>query len=206
MTSPAQSARDDLAFMRALVASGDSLTRPFGEAYLAAGLIYGLQMVLSAGQQMRWLPTSPAWFMVVGFGPTLIFLAVMAWILWRARGQSRGGAAARNVGMVFACVGMVNLVLMGVVAAVAIREHNPMTWLIYPCAVFVLQGLAWLIAYCVRLRPWLAVVAVGWFVTALVMALLVDRAAYFILAAGLGLGACMIVPGAVILRLARKTS
>ncbi len=205
MTTPAQSARDDLAFMRSLVASGDSLTRPFGEAYLAAGLIYGLQMVFSAGQQMGWLPTSKAWFMVLGFGPTLVFLAVLFWILRRGRGQAQG-AAARNVGMVFACVGMVNLVLMGVIAAVAIREHNPMTWLIYPCCVFVLQGLAWLIAYCVRRRPWLALVAMGWFATALIMALLVDKPGYFILTAGLGLGACMIVPGAVILRLARKAA
>jgi hypothetical protein len=81
-----------------------------------------------------------------------------------------------------------------------------MTWLLYPCCVFVLQGLAWLIAYCVRLKPWLALVAAGWFVTAVAMALLVDRPGYFILAAGLGLWACMIVPGAVILRLARQNA
>ncbi len=52
MTADSHSARDDLAFLRTLVEAGDTYYRPFGEAYFAAGLIYGAQMLMHAGQAL----------------------------------------------------------------------------------------------------------------------------------------------------------
>src|SRR5258706_6726416 len=46
----ADSARDDLAFMRALVEPSDSWLKQFGETYSAAGLCYCVQMLLHGGQ------------------------------------------------------------------------------------------------------------------------------------------------------------
>ncbi len=71
--------------------------------------------------------------------------------------------------IVFAAVGMSNLALVAVIGSVALREKSITTWLIYPCTVFVLQGAAWLMAYTLRRRAWLGLVALGWFVTALGM-------------------------------------
>ena len=200
MTSDSQSARDDLAFLRALVDDDETVgSRAFGQGYLAAGLIYGAEMVLHAMQAMGWVTgTVPA--LAIGFGPTLLFIPVMTWIALRNRRHPVRGTVGRAVGGVFAIVGLANLVLVAVIGSVAWREGSFTTWLIYPCAVFVLQGAAWLFAYAMRRRTWFLWVAIGWFVCAVAMALTVTTNGYYILFAGLGLWLCMALPGWIMLR------
>jgi hypothetical protein len=100
-------------------------------------------------------------------------------------------------------VGLANLALIAVVGSVAWREQSATTWLIYPCAVFVLQGAAWLFAFMMRKQIWLLGVALGWFACAIAMALTVTMAGWFILFAGAGLWLCMALPGWAILRQTR---
>ncbi|HEY0106972.1 MAG TPA: hypothetical protein VGB91_12885 [Rhizomicrobium sp.] len=200
MTANPQSARDDLAFLRALVDDDDSAgSRTFGEGYLAAGLIYGGQMLLHAMQAMGWIGGSGLAALAIGFGPTVLFVPVMTWIVVRNRANPVRGTVARAVGGMFAVVGLANLVLVAVIGSVAWREGSVTTWLIYPCAVFVLQGAAWLFAFTMRRRPWLLGVALGWFACAVAMALTVTMTGYFILFAGLGLWLCMALPGLIML-------
>ena len=162
MSNDVQSARDDLAFLRAIADGDESLqTRTFGEIYFAAGLIYGGQMVLHAVQAMGWLPQGATWGLGIGLGPTLLFAPVLGAILWRNRHNRLSGAVSRAVGAVFGAVGLANLFLIAIIGSVAWREHSLQTWLIYPCCVFVLQGLAWLFAYMMRRRGWFAAVAAG---------------------------------------------
>jgi len=40
-----------------------------------------------------------------------------------------------------------------------LRLHSLTVWLIYPCTVCVLQGAAWSVAFVLRRRPWLGLVA-----------------------------------------------
>ena len=201
MTSDSQSARDDLAFLRALVGDDESAqSRSFGEAYFAAGLIYGGQMLLHAMQAMGWFGNSGLVALAIGIGPTLVFIPVIVWFHMRHRANPVRGSIGRAVGAVFAVVGAANVVLIAVIGAVAWREGSVTTWLIFPCAVFVLQGAAWLFAFAMRRRPWLAAVAAGWFVCAIAMALTVTMIGYFILSAGLGLWLCMALPGWLMLR------
>jgi hypothetical protein len=204
MTADSHSARDDLAFLRTLVEAGDTYYRPFGEAYFAAGLIYGAQMLMHAGQALGLLPVSSPWGLLIGIGPTVVFIPVIVWINWRHR-KIRPNPVGRAVSIVFAAVGMANLALVAVVGSVAWREHSITTWLIYPCAVFVLQGAAWLVAWALRRRAWLGLVALGWFVTAVGMAVAVQSFGYYILFGGLGIWICMALPGWLMIRLARKT-
>ena len=82
----AETAREDLAFLRTLLDKGDGRSA-FGEGYFAAGLIYGAQMLLHGAQALGWLPPSGLLALVVGLGPTLIFLPVLAWITWRHRSE-----------------------------------------------------------------------------------------------------------------------
>ena len=125
-----------------------------------------------------------------------MFLAILAWILIRARRAPAPGSVGRTIGKVFGAVGLANLALVVVIGLVAGRERSLTTWLIYPCCVFVLQGMAWLIAYGLRQRAWHAWVAFGWVVTAVTMAWFVTSPGYYILAAGFGLLlVCMTVPG-----------
>jgi hypothetical protein len=193
-----QSAQDDLAFLRGLLNSGNSLQKPLGEGYFAAGLLYGGQMLGSAAQSFGWLPTTPAWDLTLGLAPTVIIV--------RGRGAAPTGLMARAIAAVFGAVGLANLALAAVIGAVALREHSLTVWLIYPCTVFVLQGLAWFVAFQLRRKAWLALVTAGWIVCALAMAWWIESLRFYIAAAGFGLFACMVAPGAVMMRLARRAA
>jgi hypothetical protein len=201
MTTDAQSARDDLAFLRSLVGESEARQmRSFGEAYFSAGLLYGGQMLLHAGQAAGLLPQAGLVALAIGVGPTVLFMPVLAWIIIRNRRFPMQGPVGRAVSGMFGIAGMSNLVLVAVIGAVAWREHSLTTWLIYPCAVFVLQGAAWLFAFMMRRRAWLLAVALGWFACAVAMALTVTMLNWFILFAGLGLWLCMALPGFAVLR------
>ncbi|HXC54478.1 MAG TPA: hypothetical protein VNU97_04225 [Rhizomicrobium sp.] len=205
MNADAQSARDDLAFLRALVGDdASSQSRSFGEAYFASGLIYGGQMLLHAAQALGWISWGPLPALLIGVGPTIVFIPVLSWIIYRNRKNTARGAVGRAVAAVFAAIGLANLFLIAVIGSVAWREHSATTWLIYPCAVFVLQGAAWLFAYMMRRRAWLLAVALGWFACAVAMAICVTALGYFILFAGAGLWVCMALPGWLMLRQAAR--
>jgi hypothetical protein len=207
MSTKTPSAQDDLAFMRALVeGSGNGLPVAFGEAYFAAGLIYGLQILIQSSSAFGLPALSPGAMLVFGIAPTVLFLGVLAWIIWRNRGASLGGVAARAVGATFGSIGLANFALMAVIGSVALRQHSLTTWLIYPCVVFVMQGAAWLIASALRKRAWLGLVGIGWFVAAVAMALAVDQPARLALAAGIALLVLMVIPGALLMRMARKSA
>jgi hypothetical protein len=201
-----QALRDDVAFLRNLVAGGEHWRTSFGEGYFAAGLIYGVQMLLHAGQFLGMLPVSGALPLIVGLGPTVVFLAVILWIVWRRRGEAPPSSAGRAITMVFAVAGLANLSLVLVIGSVAWREHSLTTWLIYPCAVFVLQGAAWWVAYGLRRKAWLAWVGAGWIVTAVAMAASVTAIAYYILFAAVGIWLLMALPGWVMMRGARAAA
>jgi hypothetical protein len=201
-----QSAQDDLAFLRALVKSGEGLQRPLGEGYFAAGVFYGGQMLAAAAQALGWLPTTPVWNLTIGLAPTVLFAVALTVIIVRGRGVASTGLMARAIAAVFGAVGMANLALVAVIGSVAWREHSLTTWLIYPCTVFVLQGMAWFVAFLLRRRAWLALVAAGWIACALAMAWSIDKTPYFIAAAGFGLIGCVLAPGFVMMRLARRAA
>jgi len=200
MSSTPQSVKDDLAFMRSLVEAGDRIQGLFGEIYAAAGVCYGVQMILYAAQSVAWLPAAAGWSLTIGLAPNAAFFAVLAFVIWRHRHAPPMRGMWRAIAAVFGCIGLANLALVAVIGSVAVRQHSMTTWLIYPCAVFVLQGAAWLVAFVLLRRAWLAVVAVGWFAAAIVMVALIQATTWFLVVAGIGFGLLMVVPGAVMIR------
>jgi len=202
MTAKTPSPADDLAFMRNLVEGGGG-GPAFGEGYLAAGLIYGVQVILQGLQAGLAPAMAQPWPLVIGIGPTLVFCAVLGWILWRHRAAANGSYASRMIGALFGCIGLANFALMAVIGIEALRRHSLEIWLIYPCVVFVMQGACWLAASAIRRRGWYALVAFGWFASAVAMALNMTNLAAFTVAAGVGLLAFMAAPGAVLMRLAQ---
>jgi hypothetical protein len=206
MSSTLDSARDDLAFMRALVQAGDDSQRPFGEAYLAAGICYGGQMLLHAGQALGWLPGKGGVALAIGLGPTVLFAALMVWIALRNRHARPSGLTARAINVVFQTVGLTNLALIAIIGSVALHEKSITIWLIYPCVVFALQGACWLAAFALRRRAWLGLVAAGWFVSSVAMAFSLWNTPVFIAIAGVALFAFMAAPGAAMIRLARQSA
>jgi hypothetical protein len=202
----ADSARDDLAFMRALVEPTDNWQKQFGETYSAAGLCYCVQMLLHGGQFFGLAPASGPAALAIGLGPTVVFLALLVWIVRRNPTRPGGGTTSRAVGSVFGAVGATNLALVLAIGSVAWRWHSLGAWLIYPCVVMILQGMAWLVAFMMRRKGWLALVALGWFATGLAMAAFIDNPAAFAIAAGAGLFAFMLLPGLFMLRQSRAAS
>lgn len=207
MSPSADSARDDLAYLRALVDAPGNFQRSFGEAYFAAGLCYGLQMLAHAAQALGWLPGDGLAAVLIGIGPTIVFLALLTWIIDRERRSRRpaGGAIAKAVAAVLSAVGIANLALIFVIGLIAWREKSLVIWLIYPCTVMVLQGMAWMVIFTLRRRAWFAGVAMGWFATAAAMSVGVafQSFALFIGAGGLGFLAFMLVPGWILMRQSR---
>jgi hypothetical protein len=200
------SAQDDLAFMRALAesAGGSGLPVAFGEGYFAAGLIYGVQTLTAFIQMAAHVPYFSSLSLVFGIAPTAIFIAVIAWIIWRHRGEGQGGVTARAMGATFGCLGLANFALICVIGSVAYKEHSLIIWWIYPCVVLVTQGAAWLVASSLRRRLWPAIVALGWFAAAIAAALVIDQPMWFVLVLTLCLFGLMAVPGYVMMRQARN--
>ena len=192
-------ARDDLAFIRALVAQEDHWQRQFGKLYAAAGGCYSVEMLLHIGQLLGRAPNEGLAAQAIGWGPTVVFIGLLIWII-RRDGPQRGGATSRAVGAVFAAVGLSNLALCLSIGMVALRLHSLTIWLIYPCVVMVLQGLAWMVAYMLRRRAWLGVVALGWFAVGISMAICIETMVGYVAAATVGILCFMLTPGLYLMR------
>lgn len=204
MTSDSQTARDDLAFMRAIVEAGNNRTAMAGgEAFVAGGLIYGGQCLVQWLGTTGLLPLSKLGWLVSSLGPTIIFLAWLGWFLWRTRGlvQPR---AQRAINAFFAAGGAANLALVIVVGMLATRKESIEIWELYPCFVFAMQGAGWLVAFMLRKQLWLLAVAIGWFAATVVLGWAIGTTTYILIAA-LSLFLLMALPGFVMMRLARAT-
>jgi hypothetical protein len=200
MNTDARTAQEDLAFLRQLVERDDGTAAPWAKGYFAAGLIYGAQMLMHAAQFFGLLPGEGPAALLIGLGPTLVFIPVAVWITWRHRAARPPTAANRAVGAVFGGVGAANLALIIVIGWAAWQHRSFATWLIYPACVFILQGAAWTAAWMVRRRAWLGLVAAGWFAFAIAMGLTTDRIGPYVLFCGLGIWTCMALPGWVMIR------
>lgn len=195
--------REDLAFMRGIVAAGEETMRPLGAAYFAAGLCYGIQCLLSGMRMLEWIGGGGEVDLAIGVLPTVIFLLILTLLIVRDRGSGRvETSTGRAIGLVFGCVGLTNLALVAAIGIVAWRQQSITTWLIYPIVVMILQGMAWLFAYMLRLRAWLAAIAAGWFATGIGMAvaLAAESAGWYVIIVSIGLFAFMAAPGAYLMR------
>ena len=193
-------ARDDLAYLRALVQGVEGFPRGFGQAYSAAGVCYGVQFLLHGAQAMGWAPADGLGSLVIGLGPTVVFLSVLTWLLIRDRAEGIAGVSARAVRAVFSAIGMANIAAAAVVGSVALREHSLTIWLIFPCIIMVFQGAAWLVAFVLWRRPWFAPVAVGWFAGGMAAALFIGNAPAYLTVCGIAFIVLMLGPGLALAR------
>lgn len=199
-TAQAVSAQADLAFMRTLVQSGGGqFQKTFGQGYLAAGLCYGAELLASAAQGLGFVPMNLVAALAIHLLPTVVFIVLMFRITWPTR-HAKPSMFGRAMRAVFACIGTSYICLAVVIASVALRERSLATWLIYPCAVYVLQGAAWLIYFNLSRRPWLLLVALGWFACGIAMAWFVNNPAIYMVLAAFGLTVLMVAPGWLLAR------
>lgn len=199
MTNKIQDVQDDLAFLRSLAEGPPLRWELFGQTYLMAGLVYGAQCLFHWCQLQGWIVLAPQPALIVSLSFTAVFLVFLTWMLWRRGRAPVLGASNRAVNAAFAGVGTTNIVMLALFAMVASRHHSLTIWMIYPAIVFALQGAAWLVTAMIRRRAWMAVIAVGWFVSTLALGWSIDTPAY-VAVCGVSLLLWMAFPGALMLR------
>lgn len=204
MTSDLQNARDDLAYMRALVSAGGPMQPVIGEAFFWAGSLYGLQCALHFVQELGLLPWDGLIGLAISAAPTLVFVAVLAVIIHRDRKSAAGGAASRGLAAVFQGAGIANLAMVFVFAYGAHKFETPWLWLYQPVVVCMFQGVAWYVAWTIVRRAWLGFVALGWFAATIALGAVVGDAGPYLLILSITLILCMAVPGWLIWRGAKK--
>jgi hypothetical protein len=204
MSEPQRSVQDDLAFIKALTEGGGKSQMLGGEAYLASGLIYGIQVLVYWIAAMGWIAISETANLWLSIGPTVLFLIVLVWSIVRTRGQTLG-FVGRAFNAAFSAIGLANIAAVIVFAVVALRHKSFEIYLLYPAMVFIMQGSVWFIAWALRRRAWMGVVSAGWFVNGVALGLASDIKTWLALL-GVGMFAWMVVPGYLMMRLARRAA
>jgi len=177
----------NLAFVKALVSEGGQLQTTAGAAFLAAGLCYGIQCLLQYAQIRGWLPGGQPVSLILGLGPSVVFVVALSLILWRNRKTTQQGVATRALNATFSSAGLANLFMIFVFGYNALTEKSLAIWLYYPCVVCAFQGASWYVAYAIRRKVWLAFVSAGWFLTTVALGLTLKDISAYVLIVGLAL-------------------
>lgn len=193
------SPEDDLAFMRSIVEGGGRPPMTMAVCFLAGGLLYGLQCLFHVGQILgviRWPDLANLAFLI---GITGAFLVVLTWAVLRDRRDAalgqRGSMSTRAMNAALSGAGMANAAVIIVFGLGSVRDQDFATWLYYPAIIFVLQSAAWYMVWCLKKKGWMLATALGQWVTAVALGLLVREpvlylgictAALFLLFAGPG--------------------
>jgi hypothetical protein len=210
MTQQSQSAKDDLAFMRAMVEAGGRTQLVGGGFYFLCGLLYGAQCLANWVVLVSVRDLGQPWELLINVGPTVVQAIALPWWIWRNRGQPQQGTVGRAVQAAFGSAGIANIAIVTTFGWASAREHSLIIWELYPVVVFSLQGAVWLSVFMLRRHGWHLAVAAGWLVSSVLLGAFVGAtpgaSAAYVLIAGLALWAFMAIPGWVMIRLARKAA
>lgn len=206
--SPAAAAEADLAFLRSIVQGGDGRGLfTLGTAYLAGGLLYGLQCLFHLGQiagVVRWPDLANLAFVVA---ISLAFAAVLAWAVIRDRREAgKGQTATRALNAAFGGAGFANLAGVIIFGLGAARDQDFALWLYYPAVMFVLQAAAWHLAWVLKRKGWMLAAAIGGWLTAVALGLLVREPAAYLGVCTLALFVLFAGPGWIMVRDARAAA
>lgn len=200
------SPEDDLAFMRSIVQGGGRIPMTLAVCYLAGGLLYGLQCLFHIGQVLgliRWPDLANLVFVV---GITATFLAILTWAILedrKAGPSNRGPMAARATSAMFSATGMANAAVVIVFGVGAIRDKDFAIWLYYAAIVFALQAAAWYVAWLLRRKGWMLATAIGGWLTAVALGVLVRQPVAYLGVCTVALFLLFALPGWLMFRDAR---
>ena len=203
MADDIESARDDLAFMRALADAPDKPNMAMGQAFLAAGIIYGFQGLVQWGASIGVIPLSGTPYLAFVISCTLAFLAVMLVITLKNRQHRSSTAVRRAYEAAFQGAGIANICLVIVFTAATVRSGDGGIWYFYTPFIYALQGAAWFLAFRMRKRTWLGLVSLGWYVGAVALGLTAYSSSY-VLVIALSLILLLAGPGWIMLHVANK--
>jgi hypothetical protein len=200
MNDRAPTVEDDLAYLRSVVDSdrGAHVRYKFGVVYLVSGLVWGPYGLIiwanmgwfTLGKQLNGL----LWLIVM-----VLFFGAMAWSAWGGRRAPRDTVPTRAFSAAFAGIGMSYLVMLTVLMWAAHKLNNGVFVIVYCVVVFAGQGAGWYVFWVLRREPWIALVAIGWYVAALLTGFNM-RMPDFLLYMGLSMLLLMALPGWLMIR------
>jgi len=201
----AETAKEDLAFMRAVMSEDGTHDRKFGFIYMMAGLLYGVQCVLIYTLMTGFLPASELIWLAAGWLPTVLFLIFIFYFTWAERAVPFGTSAAkRAINAAFAGGGLANLILALAFGFIAYQRQDYSLWLLFPIVVCAIQGSIWFTVSIIRRQSWYGFTAAGWFISIFALCVVFEDAATYNLVLGVALFLCMALPGYLIMRAAVK--
>ena len=200
------SPEDDLAFMRQIVEGGGGGRKQMtmGVLFLAGGLLYGVQCLFHLGQiagLVRW-PDWASLTFVVSITVAMCAAVVWAIVMDRRSGvtATKGPTAGRAMNSAFTATGLGNLAIIIIFGVGSARDSDFAVWLYYPAIVFAFQSMAWFVAWTLKRKAWMGLVAVGHWTTALALGLLVRDPTAYLWVSTAALFLLFALPGAIILR------
>lgn len=203
MTGDLETARDNLAFMRRLVETSEKPSGALGLILLIAGLLYGLQTLVQWADASGLITLTKPVYLGFVIAISVIFVAILLIVSFKTPQSKPRTQAGRAMEAGFMAAGLVNATLVIIFALQAYRSQSSEGWYLYPTIVCALQGGAWVIAYRMRQKLWLLAIALGWFLSAIALALTIATSLY-ILIMTFALLAFMALPGAILIQLARR--
>lgn len=201
MTIEQTSAEGDLAFMRAIVEERGSHDRSFGINYAAAGLLYGVQCLLNGWLLLGEIEAPAMVWLAIGILPTVLFIMVNVFSVWKARENPMGvGTARRAMTAAFAGGGIAILILASIFGMIAFERDDWTIWMLFPIVVCAVQGAIWFTTTMIKRELWHGVTSFGWFASCFVLSVFTTDVAAFVVAMGAVLLLLMALPGMLILR------
>lgn len=203
------SPEDDLAFMRSIAEGGGRPPMTLAICYLAGGLLYGLQCLFHVGQVIgviRWPDLANLAFVVM---ISVGFLSILTWAILRDRKDgpaNRGPLATRTLSAAFSATGMANTAVIIVFGVGAVRDNDFAIWLYYAAIVFALQAAAWYMAWTLKRKGWMLATALGGWLAAVALGLLVREPVWYLGVCTVALFALFALPGWILFRDARSGS
>lgn len=201
MTDQSQSARDDLAFMRAIAEDHEPLPWGFGAHLFVPGVLFSPTAFL-AWAQMSGLGNVPVFVLQWLWAPTLLLWAAI-WVLINRR-AAPGSLGPRKRAFAAAWNGMGLMTGVAIISLlIATFQSGSPFLLIWPSIALGIYGGAWAAIASMQQRPTYWLVACGAFATAIACAFLVEDAAQWLIM-GFGILAWIAAPGLLIMLRARR--
>lgn len=191
MTEQMQTAREDLAFMRALVEDRGPLPRPIGEHFLMVGLLYGANVLYAWAGKSGFAPWPAGDSALLGWAPAAVLhIPYALWFTRRTRGF-RGGPTLAVFGVAWIATVLMTAAIVASIYVAGARtgvDYVP----IWPAIAVALYGGSWTVAAVARRSFSYFAVAVGCFATAVLCAALIGTPDVFL---ALGLGVLFFIGG-----------
>lgn len=187
MTEPGEDVHKDLAFLKALVSEGPKAQGAAGIVFLTAGLAYGLDCLAYWAQGAFGWPQSALINWTLILFPIVVSVPVIIHVSWKSRKSGEQGVATRALNAAYGSAGLANLAIAIVFGYVASTQKNMLIWLLYPVVICAFLGAVWYVAYMIRRKLWLVGVSAGWFVTTVMLGLLIRQTQTYLLVLGIAL-------------------